>query len=406
VVATFFISLYAAGAVFYGFTTVFEPIANEMGWSYTQISFAASLRGLEMGLLAPLTGVLVDRLGARKLVFGGGIITAAGLLMLRYTTSLGMFYAAFILIAIGMSSCTFNVPMTAVANWFKKKIGIASGIALSGFGFGGILIPTMVKLIDSYGWRTTMVILAVGMLIIVLPLSLLYRRKPEQYGYVLDGEAEGPATAGKLLAPSAVAQVDVKTKQAIRTGAFWIMTLAFTAHMVVVQAVITHVMPYLSSIGIARATSGLVASGVPLVSIAGRLGLGWLGDKMDRRLVAAGCLAMMGLGLLCFGCASSVGIWLLVPFLIFFGVGYGGSNTQRTSLPREYFGRASFGTLFGLMTGINTLGSIVGPPLAGWAFDTWGSYQGIWYILAGLPLLAMMAMLSMPKPASGPQQTR
>jgi len=95
VAASLVIALYAGGVTFYGFTAIFEPIANEFGWSYTKISLAASLRGLEMGLLAPITGRLVDRWGPRRLIFGGAIIICLGLILLSHTTSIGMFYGAF-----------------------------------------------------------------------------------------------------------------------------------------------------------------------------------------------------------------------------------------------------------------------------------------------------------------------
>ena len=114
--ACLLISVYTAGVVFFGFTAVFEPIAEEFGWSYAQISLAASLRGLEIGLLAPLMGLLVDRWGPRRLIFGGSILVCAGFLILSHVSTLTMFYGAFALIAIGMSTCTQTVLMTAVAN--------------------------------------------------------------------------------------------------------------------------------------------------------------------------------------------------------------------------------------------------------------------------------------------------
>ncbi len=126
VAASFFIALYTGGAIFYGFTAIFEPIASEFGWSYTQISLAASLRGLEMGLLAPLTGIFVDRWDPRRLIFIGIIIAALGLIVLSGTTSLAMFYGAFLLITIGMSCSSMTVLMTTVANWFRRRLGVAS----------------------------------------------------------------------------------------------------------------------------------------------------------------------------------------------------------------------------------------------------------------------------------------
>lgn len=89
--ASFLIALYVGGVIFYGFTAIFEPIANEFGWSYTQISLVASLRGLEIGLFAPVAGIIADRWGPRRLIFSGVTITAAGLILLSTTTSLGMF---------------------------------------------------------------------------------------------------------------------------------------------------------------------------------------------------------------------------------------------------------------------------------------------------------------------------
>ena len=400
VVACFFISLYVGGVVFYGFTTLIEPLADDFGWSYTQISFAASLRGMEMGILAPLVGMLVDRWGPRRLLFGGLIITSLGLMLLSRTTSLGMFYGAFVLMAIGISTCSSTVLMTAVANWFRRKIGIATGIMICGYGFSGLLIPVIVNLIDTYEWRMTLALLTIGLLAICLPLSLLVRHKPEQYGYQPDGEAENTVILNNSLAKAKVDEVNVGAKQAVKSRTFWHIALALMCQFIILSAVITHVMPYLSSIGFTRAISGLMAAGIPLASIGGRLGLGWLGDKVDKRRVAAGAFALMCVGLLCFGFISAGDTWLLVTFLILFGIGYGGNNTLRASLIREFFGRKNFGAIHGLMIGVMALGSIAGPPLAGYVFDNWGSYQPIWFVFAGLAIAALLSVITTPPVSS------
>ncbi|MFC1937748.1 MFS transporter [Chloroflexota bacterium] len=392
--AAFLIAMYGSAAVFYGFTAMFEPIANEMGWSYAEVSFGSSLRGLEIGLLAPLTGILVDRWGPRRLIFVGTVITAGGLILLSQVTSLVMFYSAFLLMAIGISFNSMTVLMTAVANWFHRKIGLASGVAIAGFGAGGLLLPLMVRLVDTYTWRTTIVILALGMLVIMLPLSLLFRHKPEYYGYRPDGGSIGAAPSRHDLAMLQTAEVNVGVREALKSTTFWRLALAFTYHITVVSAVITHVMPYLSSINVDRMTAGLVATAVPVMSIGGRLGLGWLGDKLNKKKVAVAAFAAIGLGLLCFAYTPTVGIWVLVPFILLLGVGYGGTNTLRTSMTREYFGRASFGSIFGLIVGISMVGSIAGPPLAGWVFDTWGSYQSIWFIFAAVAIPAVVSVLT------------
>ena len=123
--AGFIIALYTDGVVFYGFTAVFEPIVDEFGWSYTQISLAASLRGLGTAFSLLLIGLLVDRWGPRSILLGGTIVLSLGLTVLSRTSSLGMLYGAFALVSIGISACSSTVMMTAIANWFHKKAGIA-----------------------------------------------------------------------------------------------------------------------------------------------------------------------------------------------------------------------------------------------------------------------------------------
>ena len=402
--ACFLIALYVGGVIFYGFTAVFEPIANEFGWSYTQVSLAASLRGLEMGLLAPLVGILVDRWGPRRLIFSGVVIAGLGLILLSRTTSLGMFYGSFALVAVGMSTCVGIVPMVAVANWFRRRVGIAIGIMVCGYGFGGFLIPVIVRLIDIYDWRTAVAILALGMWAIGLPLSLLVRHKPEQYGYLPDGEVNSAVIADKSSPLTRTVEVDSGVGQAVKSRTFWHIVLALVSHVIAVTAVITHVMPYLSSIGVARSMSSLVATAIPVLSIGGRLGFGWLADKLDKRWLVAGGLIMVTLGLLCFEYASVAGVWLLVPFLILFGIGYGGNITMWGVLPRAYFGRTKFGTILGFMMGIMMLGSITGPPLAGWVFDNWGSYQGVWFAFAGITIMGTIIVTTTP-PVSATTKT-
>jgi MFS family permease len=400
VVACFFISLYTGGVVFYGFTAFFEPLADKFHWSYAQISFAASLRGMEAGLLAPLVGIVVDRWGPRRLLVGGTIISTLGLILLSRTASLAMFYGAFLLLAVGMSICSSTVLMTAVANWFRRKIGVATGIMVSGYGFSGLLLPVIVRLIDTYGWQEALTVLAIGMLALCLPLSFVVRHKPEQYGYQPDGEAEDTLMAGSNSTPARLAEANIGTRQALRSRTFWHIALSLMCQAIMVSAVVTHVMPCLTSIHISRANSSLIASSLSLVSIVGRLGLGWLGDRFDKRRVMGIAFAMMCGALVCFGFASTTVVLLLTPFLILFGIGYGGNNTLRASVIREFFGRSNFGAIHGFVLGIIALGTIAGPPLAGWVFDNWGSYQPIWLAFAGLAAIAALAAMTTP-PVSG-----
>jgi len=400
VLACFIINLYVGGIIFFSFTAFFEPIHQEFGWSYTQISLATSLRGLEMGIFAPIVGFLVDRFGSRKLLLGGTIVIGIGLVLLSFTQSLLMFYLCFLFIALGAGGCTSVVTMTAVAIWFKKNVGLALGIMASGFGAGGLIIPLIVSMIDASGWRLTLVILGVGMWLLGVPLSLIVRDRPDQLGLSPDGPlTESSTTSDQGESPE-------KTKRAflemIKKRSFLYLNIAETVRMMTVTAVVTHLMPYLSSIGIPRATSGAVAAALPLVSIVGRFGFGWWGDRFDKRIVLATTFFLMSAGVFAFCYVQS--FWVLLLFILLFAPGFGGSMVLRGAILQEYYGMASFGKMLGIVLGSASIGGIIGPTLAGWAFDTLGSYTSVWYGLCGISGVAIFLIMKI-KPIVSPSGT-
>ncbi|MFC2014509.1 MFS transporter [Chloroflexota bacterium] len=395
VAAAVIIILYTGGIVHFGFTAVFEPIAEEFGWSYAQISLASSLRGLEMGLLAPLMGFLVDRWGPRKLIFTGSIIIFTGFLILSNVSSLLMFYGAFALIAIGMSTCTGTVLMTAVNNWFRRRAGTVTGIVASGFGLGGLLVPVVTSLIDVLQWRRTMTTVGLGMLVLVLPLSFVVRHKPEHYGYLPDGENNLVEEDGTQT-PQVDPEFSLSVRQALGSRSFWHIAVSSACHSFVIGAVVTHMMPYLSSLNIARSVSSVIALLLPLASIPGRLGSGWLADRFGSKPVFAASFISITTGVLIFANITTGRLWLLVPFVIAFSLGWGTSVTSRLSFLREYYGRDSFGTILGFTSGIMMIGNISGAPLAGWVYDTWSSYLGAWWGFGILTLLGAVLVSTIP----------
>jgi MFS family permease len=240
-----------------------------------------------------------------------------------------------------------------------------------------------------------MVVLALGMLVICLPLSLLIRHKPEQYGLLPDNERTGTVRANISLHTSSV-EDSISARQALASRTFWHIVLGLTPYLIAVYAVSTHVMPYLSSIGIARSVSSLAAMGIPLMSIAGRFSFGWLGDRVNKRRLAASGLAILSIGLVFLQLTSSVGSDLLLPFLLFFGVGYGGAVAMVAILTRHYFGRGYFGTIVGCIQGLMVLFGLAAPPVAGWVFDTWGSYGYVWLVFSGLALAGAISLATIP----------
>jgi len=386
--ACFLIAFYVSSVIFYGFTVFFEPLVREFGWSYTQVSFASSLRGLEMGILSPLIGSLVDRFGSRRLLLAGTITVGIGLILLSYTQSLLMFYGAMAFMAFGAGGCTSVVTMTAVARWFRRDIGKALGIMSAGFGASGLMVPLIVWLVDACGWRTALIALGLGMWIIGIPLAFVIRDSPEQYGYLPDGASpdepairDDPQTAG-----SSMTIWDV-----LKDRSLFCLNLAEAIRFMVLASVVIHIMPHLSNTGMSRSTAGIIAAAIPLVSIIGRFSFGWLGDVFDKRYITSLAFCLMGIGVSALTFVHmKVGLAL---FLLSFPAGFGGISVLRGTILREYYDARAFGTMMGIMMGFAAVGGIIGPTLAGWAYDTFGNYQFVWSVFSVLLFLTIVLIL-------------
>ena len=388
VLASFMVAFYVAGTIFYGFTAFIEPLAIEFGWSYTQISLAASLRGLEMGLFAPLVGILVDRFGSRKLMFSGVLVLGFSIILLGFTQSLAMFYVAFILIAFGAGGCTSVVTMTAVANWFDKNVGKAMGVMASGFGASGLIIPVIVWMIGAFGWRTALIILGIGMWIICIPAAFVMRNKPENGDNAPNGAKSDKSSH---LSQRHTHAKRFRYKEILKNKSLLFVNLAEMVRFMALVAVVTHIMPYLSTMGISRASSGLMAAGIPLLSITGRFGFGWLGDIFEKKYIMAISYSLMGLGMLALCYVKLTGF--IYIFLFFFSNGFGGITVLRGSFLREYYGRYNFGKYLGIMMGFGACGGIIGPTTAGWVFDRMESYYFVWLAFSALIGLAIILTL-------------
>lgn len=391
VAASFLISVYVGCCGFFGFTAMIDPIVTEFGWSYTEVSFASSLRGLEMGILAPVVGVLVDRFGPRKIILIGVVTIGAAFILLSLTQSLWMFYAAFILLAFGGGGCTSVVTLAVVARWFRRNLGKAMGITVSGFGASGLLIPVVVWLIDSYGWRSAMVIQGLGMWVVGIPLALLIRNGPEEMGMIPDGAPLSKPGAAASSGRPEIPDVEIPFRNALTSRPFIYLNIVEALRFTTLTAVVIHVMPYLATGGIPRETAGLVAAAIPLFSIPGRFGFGWMGDVTDKRYVMALSFSFMAAGLVAFHFAAVW--WPIALFLLLFSPGFGGNMVMRGAVIREYFGVRSFGKLAGITLGAASIGGVIGPTLTGWVFDTYGTYNPVWVVFAAILVVAIFLSL-------------
>jgi MFS family permease len=398
--ACMLISAYYSGVVYLGFTAAFEPLVTEFGWSYAQVSFVTSLRGLETGLLVPVAGVLMDRWGPRRIVMAGALVAGVGMICLSQVNTLLKFYASFLLIAAGLSTATSTLLMAAVTSWFDKRVGLATGITASGVSIGGLLIPFVTRMIDGMGWREAMIIMGIGMWVIPLPLSLLLRHRPEDYGYQPDGIKS--ALSGGVMAANGrncgAAPVPVGgAREALKSPLFWLVSLVFMCQALPVGAIVTHIMPFFSTVGITRAKASVIASMLPIMTVVGRVGFGWLGDKVGKKEVTVLALAFTAIGSLIFAWSSPERMWVIYIFVVVFGIGWGGSVPMLNGMLREYFGTAYIGSLMGFAGSVLMVAMMVGSPFAGWVFDETGRYQPAWYLISGIVAIATVVFIKYAK---------
>jgi sugar phosphate permease len=285
-----------------------------------------------------------------------------------------------------------------VANWFIKKRGLALGILSTAIGISGFVLYLINWLIGLCGWRQTLAILGIGLWVIGIPSALVVRTRPETLGILPDGRRgvpRKPDESSGISYRTAQERQEYTVRAALKTKAFWILSLVVTISAGSLHAVIVHIMPYLISIHFSRETAGLTASLLVLVSTVGRFTLGWLTTRVDTRYLMALALLLQALGMLAL--AEAQGMGLAILFVVLFGPGYGGVITLRLTMQAEYFGRKAFGSIQGIMIAILISGTVASPFLTGFCFDTYGAYRPAWLFMTALLLVATpLSILSKP----------
>jgi MFS family permease len=404
---------FGGGTFYYGFTVFFNPIRETFGWSAAVTSVAFTLQRLEQGIIGPVAGFLVDRVGPRKLMLAGWAVVGLGFVLMSQINSLWAFYGTFVVMAVGMSFASGLVSNTAIAHWFTRKRSRALTITFMGPGLCGVLVPLLASLIGQFGWRETLTFAGIVLWVIGLPLSLVMRHKPSQYGYLPDGESKetiyeptttsnGRPSGQTIEASSGASTVSFTTKGALKTPAFWLLSFAFFFQQVGTSALMVHIVPYLENVKVPTTIAATAVTGMTLASLIGRVSFGLLGDFTNKRYLIAAALGLQTVGLFIFSTISADKIWLLILFLLTFGPGYGGPIPLRPALQADYFGTKSFGTIMGLTAVISMAGGLVSPVVAGWIFDVTGSYRLAWQIFTLITVPAIPLMVLAPPPKAPP----
>ena len=382
---------YTSGTFWYGFGAFFNPIVNEFGWNYATTSVAFSIQQSESGAFAPFVGFFIDRFGPRRVMLVGTFLTGLGFILLSLINSLWTFYGAIAILALGMSLGSYIVITTTVSNWFIRLRGRAMAVFTTGAGLAGTLVPVLVLLINVFGWRTALVFVGCGTWLIGVPIALVLRRRPEDYGYHPDGKElpQEPAphqTAERslrrrLLQRSSAPEVDFSVGQALHTPSFWFLSLSLTAASFAMSGVSVHLIPVQISLGFSRETAALTIMLLTLLSLVGRWTGGLLSDLIDERYILAVGYTLQAAGVLVLSMTSAY--WHLMLFLLLYSPGFGATIPTRLVIQARYFGRRSFGTLIGILTAISTVFSIMSPIFIGWTYDVHQSYR------LGLTVLAI-----------------
>jgi len=369
------------------------PMTSEFGWSRTAISGAVSLGGILAALASPLIGPVLDRRGARLMLGAAVLVTGLATMLLSLTQSLLAFYVFFCIARMNFAG-PFELGIYGALNsWFVARRAFATSIVNLAQMAGLVAMPLIAHLaIQQQGWRAGW--LAVGATVLLVgfvPTWLLMVRRPEDVGLVPDRQVPAPAAAGAETAPPPAVEPTFTRAQALRTPAFWLLSL-YTMAVYPVQAGISlHQAPYLLERGLSPTVAATVVSTFSLLSALASLGFGLLSRRIGVRVGLA--LASLSLGVsavLMLGIATPAQGYVAACF---FGVGIGGILTVLPLAWADYFGRQSFGAIRGVALTMQVTAQASGPLLSGVLRDATGDYVASLVCFAALAFFGVLVGL-------------
>lgn len=371
VAASSVINAAGGGVNHQGFIIFFLPLTRELELSRAAVSLLYSAARLQSGVERPITGWLVDRVGARPLLLAGLFLAGLGyVLMTQVHSFVTLFLAYFCLVSLGANASSMNTLTAAINTWFIRYKSVALSIvdASSGLG-GGAIVPLLSVLIQKLGWRYAALASGLIIWIVALPFSLAIHRSPESRGLNPDGLPQPPRAASG--GQPASGTVDFTTAQGLRTFAYWLLAASIALRMMVTTAITVHMVPLIVSKGVSEATAALLVAALALATIPSRLLFGWLGTRLSWSVLSGfGCLAGMASVLSLLVIPSAASVYAFIFFLTLTE----GTIFFNWALVGDFFGRRSFATLMGLMGPAHSLVTFGSPVFAGWVYDRTDSY--------------------------------
>src|SRR3984957_4795087 len=378
------------------FSLFFPPIIDEFGWERGVTAGAFSFGFLVFAGLSPLIGRMMDRFGPRVVMELGVALMAGGLLLAPLTTQPWHLYLTIgVLVGAGSICLGYSGQSLFLPNWFNRRRGLAMGLAFAGVGIGSVtLLPWVQHMIEQTGWRTASTAMGIVVVVVLAPINLLLRKRPEDIGLRPDGDAAPTATSIKPVSNIVDrdwAGIDWTLRRALATARFWWIALGYFGALYIWYAVQVHQTKYLLDIGFSPNVAVWALGAVSLLGIPGQILLGHLSDRLGREWVWA--TACMGFAI-CFAALIALAYFptlILVYVMVFTqgALGYGLTSIMG-AIVAEIFQGKHYGSIFGCIMVAALAGGAAGPWITGILHDLSGNYTAAFVI--GIPVSGLSAV--------------
>ena len=361
----------------------FKALELEYGWSRTLLSSCMSFAFIVMGALAFFGGHLTDRYGPRLVLAVAGALCGTGYALLSQVSQPWHLFAIFgLFIGVGMATHDV-VTLSTIARQFRERRGVMTGVVKVGTAAGQIAVPPIAAfLIALYDWRLALLILGIAAIVALLGAAMLVNSPPAPAG-----TGDGPDAHG------------VRLRDARRSRTFWMFCAIQFTFFTTLTTIPLHIVVHGMDLGMTPAVAAVLLSVLGAASVAGRLSIGALVDRIGGRRAMILCFLPIIASLLAFLAISAP--WLLFGAVAVYGFAHGGFFTVVSPTVAEYFGLKAHGAIFGLVLFCGTIGGASGPILAGRMFDLTASYAPAFIALAALATVGLALVLKLPKSNPG-----
>lgn len=370
VVAAVWVTLAIASGLYFSFPVFFVALVEEFGWSRGATAAAFSISSIVQGVLSPLVGMLVDRLGPRRVMLGGAcLLGGAYVLSSRIGSLWSLYLVTGLLAAAGVCAVSWIPSGALIARWFVERRGSMMGLAFSGMGAGVLAIGPLAQwLIAGHGWRAAYLVLGLGTLVVLVPLVWLGVREPPVLAASGRGEVAGPARGP--------AERGGEIGNALLTRTFWALFLAYLCTPLAVFPVVTHQVAFAVDQGFPRLFVAGIFGLTGLLSTVGRIAFGVAADRIGRATSATISFGCTAVGTLCLlGLERWPHPAALYAYALFFGLGFGARGPIITAMASQLFAGRRFGVIYGILSVGNGIGGGVAPWFGGVVYDLTGSYR-------------------------------